>query len=252
MPNSAGIRVGLSAARPVLEFEAEIAPFGWIKAHQPAGAVAPLDIASSGNVNAPFVEHGRVQEIVPVLPLRGGFRVNVKLPEQLTGLRLERADPTVALRSDDLGDTAGINGQRTGKFSKEDVGAWRIVLPHDFTRVLVKADQGGRHGRGHRGSGPVCTVPGNHVNEIAIRGANGTEAFAAHDIHCGKNAELGRHIDAPDGFWESFPAPKRGCIQAEDFRGGADEPQAIPLHEWRTSHSEQGSPVKRSDFARAR
>jgi len=58
MPDRAGVRIRLPAARTILEFEAEVAAFARIEADQTAGTLARFDIASARDVNAPFVEHG--------------------------------------------------------------------------------------------------------------------------------------------------------------------------------------------------
>src|SRR5262245_37430670 len=122
---------------------------GWIRHRAPKAAVAPDEvtlpgrletsqlawpfarfvIAATRDVNENLVKYRRIQEEVSTVSRLRGLRVDVEFPEQLAGLSLERTDPTVALRSDNLGGVPELDNERAGVFPKEDVRTRRVILP---------------------------------------------------------------------------------------------------------------------------
>ena len=137
---------------PDLSLLGDVTVQGRVDAPEVPDALAVLGILAHAHVELVLPDHTGRDDLVGGAPsaedVLGSRRVGVELPEQLARLRLEAVEPAVAPWKDDLGPTFHDGVGRVRPRAVEDLGARRVVLPHECARLHVEGDEarGGRRG----------------------------------------------------------------------------------------------------------
>ena len=118
--------------------------------------------------------------------------VAVELPDQLTGLGVERIDPAIAAREDDLASPVDHGIRRIRPAPVKQLLANDRAFPDQLSRILVQRDEVRRKRRRDVHVSFVDAVAGHGIEEVT------DDQWRSRRQVVGKDVELGDHVIRPD------------------------------------------------------